>query len=52
MAGMSALQMIKSVPKFDGTIYVEWTRSFNDILQISWLFLSKIVFGLRNLNLY
>ena len=40
--------MINSVPKFDGTDYVECsTRSFNDILQISWLFLRKIVSGLE-----
>ena len=36
--------MINSIPKFDGTdYYVEWSRSFNDILRISWPFLSKIV---------
>ena len=39
--------MINSVPKFDGTDYVEWSRSFNDILQISWPFLSKIVSRLK-----
>ena len=27
------------------TWYVEWSRSFNDILQISWPFRSKIVSG-------
>ena len=47
MAVTSTLQMISSIPKFDGTDYVEWSRSFNDILQISWLFLSKIVSGLE-----
>ena len=26
---------------------MEWSRSFNDILQISWFFLSKIVYGLE-----
>ena len=39
--------MINSIPKFDGTDYVEWSRSFNDILQISWPFLSKLVSGLE-----
>ena len=39
--------MINSVPKFDGTDYVEWSRSFNDILQISCPFLSKIVSRLK-----
>ena len=47
MAGTSTLQMTNSVPKFDGIDYVEWSRSFNDILQISWSFLSKIVSGLE-----
>ena len=47
MAGTSTLQMINSIPKFDGTDFVEWSRSFNDILQISWPFLSKIVSGFK-----
>ena len=47
MAGTSTLQMINSIPKFYGTDYVEWSRSFKDILQISWPFLSKIVSGLE-----
>ena len=47
MAGMNTLQMIKMIPTFDGRNYVEWTRSFNDILQIAWPFLSKIMSGLE-----
>ena len=47
MAGTSTLQMINSIPKFDGTDFVERFRSFNDILQISWPFLGKIVSGLK-----
>ena len=43
MADTSTLHMINSIPKFDDTDYVEWSRSFNDILQTSWPFLSKIV---------
>ena len=39
--------MINSIPKFDGTNYVEWARSFNDILHIYWPFLSKTVSGLK-----
>ena len=35
--------MIYSIPKFDESNFVEWTRPFNDILQISCPFLSKIV---------
>ena len=50
MAGTSTLQMINSIPKFDGTDYVEWSRSFDDILQISWHFPSKIVSGLEKLK--
>ena len=41
------IQMINSIPKFDGTDYVEWSRSFNDVLQIFWPFLSEIVSGLE-----
>ena len=47
MAGMNTLPMIKMIPTFDGRNYVEWTRSFNDILQIAWPFLSKIMSGLE-----
>ena len=47
MAGTSKLQMIHSIPNFGGTDYVEKSRYFNDILQISWPFLSKIVSGLE-----
>ena len=47
MAGASTLQMTNSIPKFDGIDYVEWSRSFNGILQIPWSFLSKIVSGLE-----
>ena len=50
MAGSSTLQMINSIPKLDGTDCVEWSRSFNDILQTSWSFLSKIVSGLEKPN--
>ena len=38
--------MINSIAKFDGTDYVEWSRSFNNILQISWPFITKITSGL------
>ena len=47
MSGMNTLQMIKMIPTFDGRNYVEWTRSFYGILQITWSFLSKIVSGLE-----
>ena len=50
MAGTSTLQMINSISKFDGFDYVKWSRSFNGILQISWLFLSKIASGLEKLK--
>ena len=43
---MITLQMIKMISTFDGRNYVEWTRSFNYILQITWPFLRKIVSGL------
>ena len=43
MTGTGTLQMINPILKFDGPDYVEWLRSFNDILKISWPFLSKIV---------
>ena len=47
MARMNTLQMIKMIPTFDGSNYVEWTRLFNDILQTTWPFLSKKVSGLE-----
>ena len=47
MAGTSTLQMINSILKFDGTDFVEWSRSFNDILQMSWPFVSMMVSGLE-----
>ena len=39
--------MINSIPKFDNTDFVEWSRLFNHILQISWPFRRKIVSGLK-----
>ena len=39
--------MIKSIPKFDALRFVEWTRSYNGVLQIPWPFLSKIISGLE-----
>ena len=42
MAEMNTLQMIKIIPKF-----VKWTRPLNDILEISWAFLSKIISGFK-----
>ena len=47
MVVRNTLQMITTIPKFNGSNFVEWTRSFNDILQIPWPFLSKIVSGLE-----
>ena len=51
MSGTITFRMINSIPKFDGVdYYVEWSRSFTDILQTSWCFLSKIVSGLEKLE--
>ena len=47
MTGTGTFQMINPILKFDGPDYVEWSRSFNDILKISWPFLSNIVPGLE-----
>ena len=47
MAEMNTLQMIEIIPKFDGENVVEWTRSLNDILQIAWPFLSKMIYELK-----
>ena len=41
------LQMIKIIPKFDESNIFERTRLFNDILQITWPFLSSIVSELK-----
>ena len=48
MAGMNTLQTIKMIPKYDRNIFIEWARYFNDVLQLSWLFLSKIISGFEN----
>ena len=40
---MSTLQIINSIPKVDGSNFVEWTRPFYNILKIFWSFPSKIV---------
>ena len=42
--------MIKKILKFDWRDFVEWTRSFNDTLQITWPLLSKIVSRLERLE--
>ena len=47
VAGTHTLQIITTIPNSDSSTFVEWTRSSNDILQISSPFLSKIVFGLE-----
>ena len=47
MAGLNTLQIIKTIPKFDGENFVELTRSLNDMLQIAWSFLSNIIYGLQ-----
>ena len=47
MVGRNTPSTITTIPKFNGSNYVEWTRSFNNILKIPWPFLSKIVSGLK-----
>ena len=47
MAGMHTLQMMKTIPNVDDSNYVNWARPFNEFLQISWTFLSKIISGLE-----
>ena len=39
--------MTETIPRFDGSNLVEWARSFNDVLQITWPFPRKIVSGLE-----
>ena len=49
MAGMNTLQITKTIPKLDGENPGEWTnRSLNDILQIAWPLLSKIIYELES----
>ena len=50
MTGMNTLRMVKMIPKFDGRNYIERTRSFNDLLQITWSFQRKIVSELERLE--
>ena len=33
MAGMNTLKTVKTISQFDGEIFVEWTKSYNDILH-------------------
>ena len=47
MAEINTLQMTKIISKFDGNNFLEWTISLNDILQIAWSFLGKIIYGLE-----
>ena len=47
MDKINTLQIIKTIPKLDRKHCIEWTRPLNDILQIAWLFLSKIIYGLE-----
>ena len=45
---MNTLQMIKMIPThYDGRNYIDWTISFNYILEITRPLLSKIVSGLE-----
>ena len=48
MAGMNTLQIIKTIPKFDGGNFIKWPRSLSDILHIAWPFLSRIINGLES----
>ena len=40
---MNPLQIIKTIPKFGGENFAEWTRYFNDILGLSRTFRSKMI---------
>ena len=44
---MNTLQIIESIPKLEEHGFVEWERSFDDILQIFWPFLSNVMYGLE-----
>ena len=35
MAEINTSNIFKTVPKFDGSSFIEWTIYFNDILQIT-----------------
>ena len=47
MAAMNTPQMIKRIPKIDGSNFVEWARSSHDILQTTWPLLRKLESGLE-----
>ena len=47
MTGMNTLKIIKAIPKFDGENFIEWTRSLNGTLKITWPFRSNILYGLE-----
>ena len=50
MTRMNTLEMIKNIRKFEEGNFVEWIRSFSDVLQITWPSLSKIVSGFEGLE--
>ena len=44
---MKTLKINEYIPKLHGVNFIEWARSYNDILQICWPFPSKIMYGLK-----
>ena len=47
MAAVSPLQMIRSVPRFYGQNYPEWTRGFVDVTSLAWACIHSIATGLE-----
>ena len=47
MAVVSTLQMIRTIPKFDGQNYAEWTRKFLDVTSLAWACIYSIATGLE-----
>ena len=47
MAGMNTIKLVEMIPKFDGEIFVEWSRSLNEKQQTARPFLREIIYGLE-----
>ena len=44
---MNTLQIIEKITELNGQNFVEWPRSFNNVTQKAWVFLSKLSVGLE-----
>ena len=50
MAAVNKIEIIRSIPIFDGLNYAEWTREFLDVTSLAWACIHSIATGLENLS--